>query len=55
MQRAAALPGALFAALALLLAGAAGAGQQRDPQLQAVVAHAIAQAECFTDQYDSAV
>ncbi len=55
MQRAAVLPGALFAALALLLAGAAGADQQRDPQLQAVVAHAIAQAECFTDQYDSAV
>jgi soluble lytic murein transglycosylase-like protein len=55
VQRAAALPGALFAALALLLAGAAGADQQRDPQLQAVVAHAIAQAECFTDQYDSAV
>jgi soluble lytic murein transglycosylase-like protein len=31
------------------------ADQQRDPQLRAVVARAIAQAECFTDQYDSAV
>src|SRR5215467_13165927 len=42
-----------------LLAGAplprAHADQQRDPQLEAVVAKAIAQAECFTDQYDSAV
>ncbi|HTD13425.1 MAG TPA: transglycosylase SLT domain-containing protein [Steroidobacteraceae bacterium] len=35
--------------------GAAFADQQRDPQLKAVVARAIAQAECFTDQYDSAV
>ncbi len=33
----------------------AAADQQRDPQLQAVVAKAIAQAQCFTDQYDSAV
>ena len=31
------------------------ADQQRDPELKAVVARAIAQAECFTDQYDSAV
>jgi soluble lytic murein transglycosylase-like protein len=29
--------------------------QQRDPELKAVVAHAIKQAECFTDEYDSAV
>jgi len=33
----------------------AAADQQRDPELGAVVARAIAQAECFTDQYDSAV
>jgi soluble lytic murein transglycosylase-like protein len=33
----------------------ASADQQRDPELQAVVARAIAQAECFTDHYDSAV
>jgi len=31
------------------------ADQQKDPELKAVVARAIAQAECFTDQYDSAV
>jgi soluble lytic murein transglycosylase-like protein len=31
------------------------ADQQRDPELEAVVARAIAQAQCFTDQYDSAV
>jgi soluble lytic murein transglycosylase-like protein len=28
---------------------------QRDPELRAVVQQAIAQAQCFTDQYDSAV
>lgn len=33
----------------------ARADGQRDPELQAVVAKAIAQAQCFTDQYDSAV
>jgi soluble lytic murein transglycosylase-like protein len=47
-------------ALALLLLYAAlttpaAADQQKDPELKAVVARAIAQAECFTDQYDSAV
>ena len=47
-------------ALLLMLLGAAlsapaSADQQRDPELKAVVARAIAQAECFTDQYDSAV
>ncbi len=49
-------------ALARLLAGAllaaavaAHAQQQRDPGLRAVVARAIAQAQCFSDQYDSAV
>jgi soluble lytic murein transglycosylase-like protein len=31
------------------------ADQQKDPELKGVVARAIAQAECFTDQYDSAV
>ena len=31
------------------------ADQQRDPQLRDVIAKAIAQAQCFTDQYDSAV
>src|SRR6516225_7468422 len=41
--------GALGAALP------ASADQQRDPELEAVVAKAIAQAECFTDHYDSAV
>jgi len=33
----------------------AAADQQRDPELEAVVARAISQAECFTDHYDSAV
>ena len=41
--------------LALSAARPAAADQQRDPELQAVVARAIAQAQCFTDQYDSAV
>jgi soluble lytic murein transglycosylase-like protein len=40
---------------AALSSGPAGADQQRDPELQSVVARAIAQAECFTDHYDSAV
>jgi soluble lytic murein transglycosylase-like protein len=49
-----------LAGLALALAAALGAApahadQQLDPGLREVVAHAIAQAECFTDQYDSAV
>ncbi len=30
-------------------------GAQRDPELKAVLQQAIAQAECFTDQFDSAV
>lgn len=45
-------------AAALLLAGApqlAAADQQTDPELQSVVAQAIAEKECFADQYDSAV
>jgi soluble lytic murein transglycosylase-like protein len=49
-----------LALLALILAAALGAqvahaDQQRDAGLREVVARAIAQAECFTDQYDSAV
>lgn len=48
--------GVLGAALcALALAAPADADQQRDPELKAIVGRAIAQAECFTDQYDSAV
>jgi soluble lytic murein transglycosylase-like protein len=44
------------AALELAFAGGlAHADQQRDPELKAVVEHAISEAECFTDQYDSAV
>ena len=36
-------------------AGTAHADQQKDPELKAIVEHAIAQAECFTDRYESAV
>ncbi len=35
--------------------GPACADQQRDPELKEVLTRAIAQAECFTDHYDSAV
>ena len=47
-------------AASLLLGGslacaAHAAEQQRDPELKAVVEHAIKQAECFPDRYDSAV
>ena len=52
------LPGVLAAVLGsllLLAAATARADQQRDPELKAVVAKAIAQAQCFSDQYDSAV
>ncbi|MBV8784871.1 MAG: lytic transglycosylase domain-containing protein [Gammaproteobacteria bacterium] len=47
-------------ALALLALGLLGclsarADQQRDPELKEVVQRAIAQAQCFTDHYDSAV
>jgi soluble lytic murein transglycosylase-like protein len=38
-----------------VLASPLRADQQRDPELRTVVAKAIAEAECFTDQYDSAV
>ena len=49
-----------WCALALLLATAltaapAHADQQLDPALREVVGRAIAQAQCFSDQYDSAV
>jgi soluble lytic murein transglycosylase-like protein len=46
---------AALAALALLVLQPAAADQQRDPELKAVVAKAIASAQCFSDQYDSAV
>jgi soluble lytic murein transglycosylase-like protein len=46
---------ALSALLAALGTGRAGADQQRDPGLRAVIERAISQAQCFTDQYDSAV
>jgi soluble lytic murein transglycosylase-like protein len=41
--------------LALASAPACAAPAQQDPELQAVVQRAITQAQCFTDQYDSAV
>src|SRR3984893_13992764 len=44
-----------LAALGGAVRQAARADQQRDPQLQAVVAKAIAQAQCFTAQCDSSV
>src|SRR5262249_8234624 len=43
------------ALLGTLLCGVATADQQRDPELREVIQQAIAQAECFTDHYDSAV
>jgi soluble lytic murein transglycosylase-like protein len=46
---------AVIALLALGVAAVARADQQRDPQLQAVVSKAIAEAQCFSDQYESAV
>ena len=46
---------ALLACAALFVALPALADQQRDPELESVVAKAIAQAKCFTDHYDSAV
>jgi len=49
-------PLALLLWVAALGAGLpAAADQQRDPELKTVLARAIAQAECFSDQYDSAV
>jgi len=47
---------AALAAICLTLSGgSAFADGQRDPGLKAVVEQAIKEAECFTDQYDSAV
>ncbi len=45
----------LACVLSFGLGGWAQADQQRDPELKAVVTHAIAEAECFVDRYDSAV
>ena len=46
---------ALLAALGPGAAAASARGAQQDPELRAVVQQAIAQAQCFDDQYDSAV
>jgi soluble lytic murein transglycosylase-like protein len=46
---------ASLALIAAPLTAAPGADAQRDPELKGVVSHAIRQAECFTDHYDSAV
>jgi len=43
------------ALLGAVFATSTQADQQRDPELREVIQHAISQAECFTDQYDSAV
>jgi soluble lytic murein transglycosylase-like protein len=51
----AALPALALAAAAVCAVPPARADQQLDPALREVVAHAITQAQCFTDQYDSAV
>lgn len=51
----AALPALALAAAAVCASARARADQQLDPALREVVAHAITQAQCFTDQYDSAV
>ena len=48
-------PAALWLAAALFASLPAAGDQQRDPELEAVVTRAIAQAQCFTDHYDSAV
>jgi soluble lytic murein transglycosylase-like protein len=50
-----ALPTLALALLLGLSASAARADQQLDPELREVVARAISEAQCFTDQYDSAV
>ncbi len=38
-----------------LLAGAAGADQQRDPQIKALLQRIIDSSDCFTDKYESEV
>jgi soluble lytic murein transglycosylase-like protein len=50
-----ALPALALAALGALGGAHARADQQLDPALREVVGRAIAQAQCFIDQYDSAV
>lgn len=45
----------LVCASSAALAATQSASAQHEPELRAVVQAAIAQAECFTDQYDSAV
>ncbi len=45
----------LLAPTPLPAAGAGNGGAQRDPELRAVVQQAIQSAQCFGDQYDSAV
>jgi soluble lytic murein transglycosylase-like protein len=50
-----ALAGVALAGFAAVVARTAHADQQLDPQLREVVAKAISEAQCFTDQYDSAV
>ena len=45
----------VFLAALPLADGAPAAPAQRDPELRAVVQQAISQAQCFADQYDSAV
>jgi soluble lytic murein transglycosylase-like protein len=57
-RRASRLVLAFASLLVPLLASAAtgrGADAQRDPELKAVVQHAIETADCFTDRYESAV
>jgi soluble lytic murein transglycosylase-like protein len=49
------LVAALLCAAALCSAPPVRADAQRDPELRAIVAAAIATAECFPDKYDSAV
>jgi len=50
-----ALPAVAFAAALALGGECARADHQLDPALRAVVGRAITEAQCFTDQYDSAV
>jgi soluble lytic murein transglycosylase-like protein len=55
VRRAARRGAALLLMLLPALLPSARADQQRDPELKAVIEKAISQAQCFTDQYDSAV
>jgi soluble lytic murein transglycosylase-like protein len=49
------LPWLLLAALPFAAQAAPTADAQREPELKSAVQHAIDQAECFEDKYDSAV